>query len=83
MIDGGLIVMLIGALALAIGPAERVLANRRWVRTELIEPALRRAFPPPPPEQKLERLIVSADAAVESARIRREQRRRIFRRRTP
>lgn len=75
MIDGGLIVMLIGALALAIGPFERVLAHRRWVRTELIEPALCRVFPPPPPEQRLERLAASAEAAVESAKLRRKRRR--------
>jgi hypothetical protein len=81
VIDGGLIVMLIGALALAIGPFERVLANRRWVRTEFIEPALRSAFPPPPPEQRLDRLAVSADAAVESAKLRRL--RRPFRRGRP
>ena len=81
MIDGGLIVMLIGALALAIGPFERVLANRRWVRTELIEPALRNAFPPPPPEQRLDRLAVSAEAAVESAKLRRQRRRPFGRRR--
>ena len=81
MIDGGLIMMLVGALALAIGPIERVLANRRWVRTELVEPVLRRAFPPPPPKQDLERLIVSADAARESAELRRAQRRSLFRQR--
>lgn len=80
MIDGGLIVMLIGALALAIAPAERLLANRRWVRTEFIEPALLRAFPPPPPKQDLERLAISAEASVESAKIRRGQRRSMFRR---
>lgn len=81
MIDGGLIVMLIGALALAIAPFERVIANRRWVRTELIEPALRRAFPPPPPAASLDRLAISAESAVDSAKILRAQRRRILRRR--
>jgi hypothetical protein len=80
MIDGGILVMLLGALTLAIAPAERMLAARRWVRTEYLEPALRQAFPPPPPEQRLERLAVSAEAAVESAAIRRSQRQRIFRR---
>jgi hypothetical protein len=79
MIDGGLIVMLIGALVLAIAPAERLLANRRWVRTEFIEPALRRAFPPPPPKQDLERLAISAEASVESAKLRRDQARHFFR----
>lgn len=79
MIDGGVIVMLIGALVLAIGPAERALANRRWIRTEFIEPALRRAFPPPPPAQDLERLAISAEASVESAKLRRQQARHFFR----
>lgn len=80
MIDGGIIVMLMGALALAIAPAERAFAHRRWIRTEIIEPALRRAFPPPPPKQELERLAISAEAAVESAELRRNQRRGLFRR---
>lgn len=48
MIDSGLILMLNGALALATVPAEQILAGRRWVRTEMIEPALRQAFPLPP-----------------------------------
>jgi hypothetical protein len=81
MIDGGIIVMLLGALTLAVAPAERMLAARRWVRTGYIEPALRHAFPPPPPEQRLEWLVVSAEAAVESAAIRRSQRHRVFGRR--
>jgi LPS O-antigen subunit length determinant protein (WzzB/FepE family) len=80
MIDGGIVIMLIGALTLAIAPAERLIATRRWVRTAYIEPALRQAFPTPPPERRLERLAVSAEAAVQSAAIRRSQRRRIFRR---
>ena len=79
MIDAGQIVMLIGALVLAIGPAERVIANRRWVRAELVEPLLRRAFPPPQPQQDLERLVITADAARESAELRRAQRRSLFR----
>lgn len=72
--------MLIDALVLAISPVERALANRRWIRTEVIEPALRRAFPPPPPKQDLERLAITAEAAVESEQLRRSQRRSMFRR---
>lgn len=72
--------MLIDALVLAISPVERALANRRWIRMEVIEPALRRAFPPPPPKQDLERLAITAEAAVESEQLRRSQRRSMFRR---
>ena len=79
MIDGGLILMLIGALTLATIPAGQVLAGRRWVRTELIEPALRQAFPLPPARQDLERLVISAEASVESSKLRRAQSRRAFR----
>jgi hypothetical protein len=76
MIDGGLILMLIGALALATVPAGQVMAGRRWVRTEMIEPALRQAFPLPPARQDLERLVISAEASVDSAKLRRAQSRR-------
>lgn len=79
MIDGGLILMLIGALALAAVPTEQVLAGRRWVRTELIEPALRQAFPLPPARHDLELLVISAEASVDSAKLRRAQSRRAFR----
>lgn len=79
MIDGGLILMLIGALTLAAVPAEQVMAGRRWVRTELIEPALRQAFPLPPAQHDLELLAISAEASVESAKLRRAQTRRTLR----
>jgi hypothetical protein len=79
MIDGGLILMLIGALALATAPTQRVLAGRRWVRTEVIEPALRQAFPLPPARQDLERLVISAEASIESSKLRRAQSRRAIR----
>lgn len=79
MIDGGLILMLIGALTLAAVPTEQVLAGRRWVRTELIEPALRQAFPLPPSQRDLDLLVISAEASVDSAKLRRAQSRRAFR----
>ena len=79
MIDGGLILMLIGALALATVPAEQILAGRRWVRTEMIEPALRQAFPLPPARHDLELLVISAEASVQSAKLRRAQSRRSIR----
>ena len=79
MIDGGLILMLIGALALATVPAEQILAGRRWVRTEMIEPALRQAFPLPPARHDLELLVISAEASLQSAKLRRAQSRRSIR----
>jgi hypothetical protein len=79
MIDGGLILMLIGALTLAAVPAEQVMAGRRWVRTEMIEPAMRQAFPLPPARQDLELLVITAEASVDSAKLRRAQSRRAFR----
>jgi hypothetical protein len=79
MIDGGLILMLIGALTLAAVPAEQILAGRRWVRTEMIEPALRGAFPLPAARHDLELLVISAEASVESAKLRRAQSRRAIR----
>jgi hypothetical protein len=81
--DGGLALVILGALALVTSLAERVVAYHRWREATVvtvIEPALRAAFPLVPPAQELERLIVSADAAVESQKIARH-RRRLLRRR--
>lgn len=80
MIDGGLLVMLLGAGVLALPPVERLFSARRWIPAEMIEPALRRSFPLPPPEQQLERLVNAAEAAVQSAALRRAEKRRTLRR---
>lgn len=77
--DGGLVLMICGALALIMSLTERVLAQHRWLDATVetvLDPALRAAFPPPPQAWDLERLAAEADAVLESRELCRKQQRR-------
>jgi hypothetical protein len=77
--DGGLILFIIGAIALVTSLAGRVVVQHRWMKTtveKVIDPVLRSAYPPPPIARDLERLAVEAEAALESRELDRDQRRR-------
>jgi hypothetical protein len=76
--DGGLVLVLCGALALIASLTERVIAQRRWLDATIetvLDPAMRAAFPPPAQAWELERLAAEADAVLESHEIRRRQQR--------
>jgi hypothetical protein len=77
--DGGLVLMLFGALALILSLTERVIAQHRWLDATVetvLDPALRAAFPPPSQAWELERLVAEAGAALESQELCRQQQRR-------
>jgi len=77
-IDGGLVLMILGALSLLWSVTEQAVARRRWLEATVetvIEPALRSAFPPPPIARDLERLAADADAVLESQKLCRQRRR--------
>jgi hypothetical protein len=77
--DGGLVLMILGALALVTSLAGRVVVQHRWIRTPVetaIDPALRAAFPPPPAARDLERLAIEAEAVLESQELCRHRQRR-------
>ncbi len=64
MIDSGVLLILIGAMAILIVPVANVIAYRRWQRTALIGVTLRAAVPIAPPAPALDRLAVEADVAL-------------------
>lgn len=76
--DGGLVLMICGALSLLISMTERAVSHHRWLAasiTTTLDPALRAAFPPPPVAHDLERLAIEAEAVLESQEIVRRQQR--------
>jgi len=77
-VEGGLALMIIGALSLLWSVTERVSAHRRWLASTVetvLNPALREAFPPPQPARDLERLVIEAGSVVESRDLIRQRRR--------
>ena len=77
--DGGLVLMVIGALALIASLTERAIAQHRWLGATVetvLDPALRAAFPPPPQALDLERLAAEAEAVLESQELCRQRQRR-------
>ena len=67
--DAGLVLMILGIVALVSAMTERVASYRRCLGQSvetLLDPALREAFPPPPIARDLQRLAVEAEAVLES-----------------
>ncbi|UYY60095.1 hypothetical protein [Sphingomonas sp. S2-65] len=76
--DGGLVLMIFGAVALLTSVTERVVAHRRWLESRVetvLDPALRAAFPPPPIAPDLQRLVLDAASVLDSQELTRERRR--------
>jgi hypothetical protein len=76
--DGGLILMILGALSLVSSLAGRVVVQHRWMRTPIetaINPALRAAFPPPPAARDLDRMVIEAEAVLQSRELCRRRKR--------
>ena len=81
--DGGLVLVILGAVALVTSLSARIVAQHRWLGSTIetvIDPALRAAFPPPPHTRELERLVAEAEAALQSRELSRQHRRRLRRR---
>ena len=57
MIDGGLLLMILGALGMGVVPIEAALAHRRWVKSlPHLAPWLK-GIPFAPPDPALERIL--------------------------
>jgi hypothetical protein len=72
--DGGLVLIIVGVLALLASPTERLVAHRRWAKTVVIDPVLRAAVPLVPPARDLDRLAADAEAVLQSQQLCRRQR---------
>lgn len=64
MIDGGLLLIMLGAIALVVIPLQDAIAYRRWARTATIGQTLRAAVPMAEPTPALDRLVIEADVAI-------------------
>ena len=77
-IEGGLLLMILGALSLLWSVTKQAVERGRWVETFVetrIDPAMTSAFPPPPIAFDLERLVSEADARLQSSELTRQRRR--------
>jgi hypothetical protein len=61
VIDGGLLLMLLGALGMGIVPIEAALAHRRWVKSLQHAAPWLKAIPIVPPDSELDRIIEQLD----------------------
>ncbi len=64
MIDGGIIMIMLGALSLLILPTRASIDYHRWRRTAPIGATLRASVPMAPPTRDLERLAEQAEIAL-------------------
>lgn len=81
--EGGLVLMIIGALSLLWSVTARVATYRRLLQATVetfLNPGLRDAFPPPPIALELQRMVAEADAALNSDELTRQRRRWLRRR---
>ena len=65
MIDGGVILIVVGWLITFVPPAERLMAGRRAARPVAIGIVLRQAFPAVQPPTSMLELAASADASLQ------------------
>lgn len=61
MIDGGILLMVLGAVCMAVGPLDAALAHRRWVKTIPERAPVRDAFPVVHPDPTLNAVIEQLD----------------------
>jgi hypothetical protein len=64
VIDGGILIIVIGTLIMFVPPAHGLVAKRRYSRTDPIGALLQDAFLVPNPDQALGMLIEQAEAAI-------------------
>lgn len=65
MIDGGIVMIVIGWLIAIVPPAEKLVAGRRAARPVTIGVILRQAYPPVAPTASILELAASADASLQ------------------
>ncbi|MGW8134126.1 hypothetical protein ACWGNZ_00605 [Sphingomonas zeae] len=65
MIDGGIVMIVVGWLITIFPPAERLVSGRRWsARPVAIGIVLRAAYPTPASSPSMTELVAGADAAL-------------------
>lgn len=66
MIEGGIVMIVIGWLITIVPPAEKLMAGRRAARPVAIGIILQQAYPTAAPSASLLELAASADASLQS-----------------
>jgi hypothetical protein len=61
VIDGGLILMMLGALGMGIGPIEAAFAHRRWIKSMQHAAHWLNGIPVVPSDPALDRMIEQID----------------------
>lgn len=61
MIDGGLFMMVLGAIGMGVIPIEAALAHRRWVKSIPTRAPIAQAFPIVPPDPAVEQIVEQLD----------------------
>ncbi len=65
MIDGGIVMIVIGWLITIVPPAEKLMAGRRAARPIAVGVILRQAYPPAVPTASILELATSAEASLQ------------------